>query len=84
MLTKFHNILNLKKWLQVVFRTFYRASESFPFNRRPWIILPRIPLYYISDHLIRIIIWVAVVCIIAQAVIAAEQTRVRRERLRVI
>jgi hypothetical protein len=40
MLTKFHNITNLKKWLQVGFRTFYRASESSPFNRSPWVELP--------------------------------------------
>jgi hypothetical protein len=36
MLTKFHYITNLKKWLQVGFWTFYRASESSPFNRSPW------------------------------------------------
>jgi hypothetical protein len=36
MLTKFHYITNLKKWLQVGFRTFYRASESSPFSRSPW------------------------------------------------
>jgi hypothetical protein len=36
MLTKFHCITNLKKCLQVGFWTFYRASESSPFNRSPW------------------------------------------------
>jgi hypothetical protein len=35
MLTKFHCITNLKKCLQVGFRTFYRASKSSPFNRSP-------------------------------------------------
>jgi hypothetical protein len=42
MLTKFHYITNLKKWLQVGFRTFYRDSESSPFNRSPWVTLARI------------------------------------------
>jgi hypothetical protein len=37
MITKFHYILYLKKWLQVGFRTFYRVTESSPFNRSPWI-----------------------------------------------
>jgi hypothetical protein len=36
MLTKLYYITNLKKCLQVGFRTFYRASESSPFNRSPW------------------------------------------------
>jgi hypothetical protein len=35
MLTKFHYITNLKKCLQVGFRTFYRASESSSFYRSP-------------------------------------------------
>jgi hypothetical protein len=60
MLTKFHYITNLKKWLQIGFRTFYRASESSPFNRSPWPGLELVVvkwIFYITNHAKRTGAW---------------------------